>query len=674
MAPADGWTAASDSPLLPFIDAPPRRARFTDRPVAPKPLPLVDSLLAGAVDVDITPPPGMPKAGYSANAHHGSGFRTRLRARVLHLRAGGTSLALVQCDLLGGSSVVHHLVARAIADHTDVPLAGLMIGATHTHAGPGQYLGTDFYNRFASNRSGFDPAFAQFLVERISDGIIEAVATRRPAQLAFGSTEVWGLTRNRSLNAHVRNRSVEDTSTAPQRKFWSVNPQLHLLRVDEATDRTSGGTQPMGAMVIFSVHGTGVPMKAHEYNADIWAYLVGELGHRIEASTGHQAVVGAVEGTHADVAPAIRPGTAGHLEAARLGRAIGAEAAELYEQLATSLRTDVTLGAGLREVELEKHPSIGAVTLPRRPAVGAALIGGAHENVTPIVHKVPPFGPGRPKRFGRPHPQGPKWVIGSRWLQPIVLPLRSFPRVLPVQTIRIGDAVVVGLPFEVTVESGRLIADEVDKAIAASDATRVIVSSVANEYCGYAATADEYELQHYEGAHTLYGPNTQAFLAAHAAELAGVVVRAAPESPSLQEVPAERSFDLRVHRHLPRPEASTPARRLLGHARFVDPTRTADGYWEVEWCDVAPANLHWHEPLVRVEASDGDGWFPATHHGVRVDDQGSALQVTHHGADASGEHRYSVRWWNPLFQGGRSHRFVLLANNGRPEVASAPFH
>ena len=42
---------------------------------------------------------------------------------------------------------------------------GLFIGATHTHAGPGQFLGTDFYNRFASNRSGFDPAYAEFVFE-----------------------------------------------------------------------------------------------------------------------------------------------------------------------------------------------------------------------------------------------------------------------------------------------------------------------------------------------------------------------------------------------------------------------------------------------------------------------------------------------------------------------------
>ncbi|MFM7062682.1 MAG: neutral/alkaline non-lysosomal ceramidase N-terminal domain-containing protein, partial [Actinomycetes bacterium] len=138
------------SPLAPFLDGALPRARFSVRPAAPSALPYVDGLLAGAAEVDITPPPGLPKAGYSSNAYDGRGFRSRLRARVLHLRAGTVSVALVQCDLLGGSSVVQHLVAQAVVEDTDVPLAGLMIGATHTHAGPGQFVGTDFYNRFAS--------------------------------------------------------------------------------------------------------------------------------------------------------------------------------------------------------------------------------------------------------------------------------------------------------------------------------------------------------------------------------------------------------------------------------------------------------------------------------------------------------------------------------------------
>jgi len=668
------WDLATDSPLLRLRGRGTKRARFTLAPVrSAAPLPDEPRLLAGAAEVDITPPPGMPKAGYSANAHSGTGFRTRLRARVLHLRSGTASVVLVQCDLLGGSAVLQHLVARHLAEHTDVPLAGVFVGATHTHAGPGQFLGTDFYNRHASNKAGFDPAFTQWLAERIAGAAVEACANRQPARAALGSTDVWGLTRNRSYGPHLTNPEVDDKRTDPQRKYVGVNPRLHLLRVD--TERPDGGTDPLAAMVVFSVHGTGISMKATEYNADLWGYLCGELSHRIEDAHGSRAIVGAVEGTHADVAPAMRPGMAGHLEAQRVGRAIGAEAAAHHERLGDALTSDFAIATGLREVDLERSPSIDGVTLPRRPAVGAALVAGAHENLTPVLHRIPPFRPGTRKPWTTTHAQGEKWVLGTRWLQPLVLPLRGFPRVLPVQVIRLGDVALVGLPFEVTVESGRRISAAVAHAVDGSGIDSVIVSSVANEYSGYVATAEEYELQHYEGGHTLYGPDTQPFLAAHAARLAGEVAVSA--SGVVTDVLSERSFDLTARHFLPEPVlAATVERRFLGGPAFTDPTRTVDGVWETRWRDVAPGGLDWHEPMVCVERSPlaGGEWELARRQGRVVDDQGWDLEVRHLGEAADGDgHDYGVRWYDPTLGGEWRHRFVLVANHGRPELFGHPF-
>ena len=705
-----------DSPLAPFWYGDARRATFALRPPSAVPLPYVDGLLAGAAEVDLTPPPGLPKAGYSSHAHIGDGFRTRLRARVLHLRSGTTSLAIVQCDLLGGSSVVHHLVARAVAERTDIPVAGLMIGATHTHAGPGQFLGTDFYNRFASSRSGFDPVFAAWLAERIAGAVVEAHDTRRPARLAVGSTEVWGLTRNRSLSPHVRNDEIIDRRTAPQRKWVSINPQLHLIRVDtigpgDGDDAAGAGgpaaTTPLAAVVVFSVHGTGISMHAPEYNADLWAYLVGELDHRIEATHGHRAICGAIEGTHADVAPALRPTRAGHVEAQRIGRAIGAEAAALHDRLGLELRDDLPLATGLRELDLDRPgaTTIDDVSIPRRPAVGAALIAGAHENVTPVLWRIPPFKAGSPKPWRSAHPQGRKWVVGTRWLQPVVLPLAAFPRVVPISVLRLGDAVLVGMPFEITVMSGRRIAAAVAAAGTDAgidlDADRVIVSSVAGEYYGYLATPEEYDLQFYEGGHTLYGRPAQPFFTRQAAALARLVL-AGGGSGTVADCVAERRFDLKVRRFVPpslldggtdaHDAADAVERAELTPARFVEPTPDDDGCWELEWVDAAPDALAWHEPMARVECSDDGGhtWRIArSRDGMPVDDQRWQLEVRHRGPlpdarditagdDAGGRaaptpHRYSVRWYDPTFRTGRIHRFVLCANAGRPELATTPF-
>jgi len=661
------------SELRKFVSRTRGRARFGVDISEPGALPPVDRLLAGAVRVDITPPPGMPKAGYSSNAHDGVGFRTRLRAHVLHLRCGTSSLALVQCDLLGGSSVVQHLVADAVRERTDIPLAGIMMGATHTHAGPGQFSGTDFYNRFASNRGGFDPAWTQFLVDRIAGAVVEAHDTRRPARIAVATTEVWGSTRNRSLDPHLHNETVADKRTEPQRKFANVAPELHLVRVDDAADDL-----PIGTAVIFGVHGTGISMHAHEYNADLWAYLVDELGHRIEQRRGARGVVGAMEGTHADMAPALHPGRAGHLEAKRLGRQIGSEAADLYDSLDDRLVDTIDLACGFREVDLRGGATIDGVSLPDRPAVGAALVAGAKENLTPIIHALPPFAAGFPKPLGNTGPQGVKWVLGSRWLQPLVIPLKTFPRVIPVQILRLGRSAVVGLPFEVTVESGRRIVAAAQAALPAdSGVEQVIVSSVANEYCGYVATAEEYSRQFYEGGHTLYGPNTEPFLSAHVARLARELAAAPAELPVVSDVGRRRDWDLKVHGYLDHACDAGIGRSALDAPHYVDATGDEDGYWEYVWRDAHPGDLHWHEPLVRVEQCDVvDGsegeWTLAVHRGRRVDDQGTDVEVRLLGQDAIGC-VYATRWYDPAFRVGRRHRFVVLANAGATPLTSPSF-
>jgi neutral ceramidase len=329
------------------------------------------------------------------------------------------------------------------------------------------------------------------------------------------------------------------------------------------------------------------------------------------------------------------------------------------------------VGAGLREVDLERDRTIDDITLPARPAVGAALVAGATENTTPVVHRIPPFRPGTPNRLARRSPQGAKWVIGSRWLQPLVVPTRSFPRVIPVQTLRIGTALVVGLPFEITTETGRRVAAAVEAAAVGTGVDRAIVASVTNEYIGYVATAEEYERQFYEGGHTLYGPDSQRFVAAHAAQLAGKVAR----DGVVHEGRSRREWDLRIASFWPAPTGVDTERRFVGTPTFTDPTADEDGHWEAVWRDVAPGDLHWNEPLVRVERVAKQRVAKQSAIEDSADDQRGAIEVRHLGADPEhpGAHRYAVRWYAPEHRAGLAHRFVLVANADRPELDGPPF-
>jgi len=636
-----------------------------DVPVRPEPeLPDVGALLAGAAEVDITPAPGMPKAGHSRNARTGTGFRTRLRAHVLHLRAGRTSIALIHCDLLAGSAIVTHLLAHELAD-TDVPLSGLLMGATHTHAGPGQFHGNALMNRFSSNRPGFDPAWTSWLIERIAGAVRTAVATRRPAVLATGTTEVWGLTRNRSVDAFVRNAGERDAPRTAQRKYAAVNPDLHLIRVDARAD--DGGLEPLAAGVVFSVHGTGISHTDTAYNADVWAYLKGELAQHIERASGRRAVVGAIEGTHGDVAPAVRPGQLVYPEAERVGRGIGAAAAALWDRLEGAGTDRPQLAVAFREIDLATGPSYSGLRLPA-PAFGAATIAGAHENTTPVVHLVPPFRPGVPRR--RPSgPHGAKRIPGGRRGHDLVIPADSFPSVLPLHVLRLDALALVGLPFEVTVASGRRVAAAVRAELAAvRGIERIAVSSLAGEQFCYLTTPEEYGLQRYEGGNTLYGPDSQPFVAAAAARLAADLTATGTRGGHLVDALPARRFDFPAHRYLP----SADGRRapvLSPTVSYTDPTATEDGFWELRWLDAAPGALRWHEPLVRVEAAGPDGWRPV------ADDQGYAVGVVHLGPAArlagAGRHRYAARWYTPYLGPAPVHRLVLLGAPDGPMAGPA---
>ncbi|MET3963878.1 neutral ceramidase [Marmoricola sp. OAE513] len=624
-----------------------KRFRITYGPFAEPELPHVERLLAGAAEVDITPPPGMPKAGHSKNAHDGTGFRTRIKARVLHLRTGRSSVVLVALDLLAGSALVQHALAEALSD-TDVPLSGIFLAATHTHAGPGQYSGSAFYNDWASNRPGFDPDFAAFLVARLEGAVREAVASRRPARAAFGMTEVWGLTRNRSLGAFVRNEGLADRRTEDQRRYAAIDPRLHLLRVDDEDG-------PLGSFTWFSIHGTGISHHDTSYNADVWAYVNGELVQQVLEATGSRMVSGAVVASHGDMTPAVKPGMLVFPEAERVGRGIGAAAGALHAELGGRLSAEFPVVTALRQLDTTEDPEVDGIRLAS-PRIGWAKTAGAAENTTPVLHLLPPFKAGHGRRPRGPH--GEKRIAGTEWGHSrFVGPPEAFPTVLPVHLLLLGRAAVVGLPFETTVEAGRRIGDAVLTSGLALDTA--FVSSLVNDQTDYLTTPEEYTAQYYEGASVLFGPQQQAWVAGQARQLADDV------AAGIGSVPRERSFDFGVRRYLALPTGAA-ATRLPGAVRFVEATPTEDAFWEQAWSDVAPGDLVWHEPLVRVEAEGTDGWTPV------ADDEGWHLGVTYLGTKRS-QHRYAARWYAPPLGRPGRHRFVLAANGSQPEIAGPPF-
>lgn len=79
------------------------------------------------------------------------------------------------------------------------------------------------------------------------------------------------------------------------------------------------------------------------------------------------------------------------------------------------------------------------------------------------------------------------------------------PEVLPIQLSRIGEVILCSLPAEVSTIASKRIENQLLAEFRELGINEVIISSYSNSYCGYITTPEEYEIQLFEGANTLFG-------------------------------------------------------------------------------------------------------------------------------------------------------------------------
>eukprot|EP00731_Ephydatia_muelleri_P030762 Em0022g276a len=93
----------------------------------------------------------------------------------------------------------------------------------------------------------------------------------------------------------------------------------------------------------------------------------------------------------------------------------------------------------------------------------------------------------------------------------VTFPYPWQPAIAPVQLFRIGQLAIIGVPGEFTTMSGRRLRDTVYQTLVqygfGSD-TVPVIAGLANTYCDYITTFEEYQEQRYEAGSTIYGPYT----------------------------------------------------------------------------------------------------------------------------------------------------------------------
>ena len=629
------------------------------------------ALRAGVGRADVTPQLGYYLGGWTRQDRTAQGQHTRLFASAMTLQRGDRKLALVSIDLFmvpGG--LVRH-VGEALADR-GYSEQNLVINASHTHSGPGGFGNSPTLNTAApsletatdpfSFAALLDPAPADrqlytFLVNQIATAVRRADDDMAPAALGWGSASITGLTRNRSLEAHLANHGVikargdgrvEDD---PAGALHTIDQEVDVMRVDKIVRRKIGRKRrrvrvPIGGWSMYGNHGTVTKSSFEYYNQDHHgsALRVFEAGVRKAGKVPKRQLVLNVygNGNEGDMSAGLdRTGPAGSDEVGRVEAAAMLRAWRLAGRAGLSRRPQLDL-RWTRVCFCGQMTETGP--LPTDPLPGMPFLTGSEEERGPLFDVTGEELEDRRNPVGS-DTQGHKIGIAGAG--------QDLPRVVPIVAVRARDRLIVTIPGEPTVEIGRRVRAKVEQATAGAGIKRVVISGLTNEFILYVTTHEEYERQHYEGGNTHYGPNEGTFFAEELGKLAGVLVRGEPAPP-----PADFDPTFGVV-----PDGAPYGTGAASGSIVRQPAGTVPRLTEAEFgWQGGPLGLDRpvDRAFVRAQRKFGRRWR------TMDSDLGLAMLWT---VDANGLH--SLRWEVPLSIRRGRYRFVVTAKRYR--LVSKPF-
>ncbi|UCE87603.1 MAG: hypothetical protein JSU66_07805 [Deltaproteobacteria bacterium] len=387
------------------------------------------SLVAGASRVELAAPLGLDMMGYGARTEPAAARHDPLFARALYA-SDGSDILIVELDLCLLAPSQADWIRDRIREQTGLPPERILVGCIHTHSAPDVGLGELLAGREA-------PPHVKPLLEAGVEAARRAHAGAAPARLGLG----------RAVAAIGRNRRC---AAGP------LDDEVLVARVD----REDGA--PLAVLYVHGCHPTALGHDNLAYSAD-WP---GAAAREIEAALPGALALFAL-GAHADVDPRTR----GLLDLAveeqsvgvtfeameALGRELGRAVAVAAGAIETQPR--VPVGAASARVELPVHGAESgaeahAQALAARRAEAFAALGLAPDAQ---VRTGELFRLTQERTRGLDADERRERIARAR----LYLRDRTASRFaggrapsVEVQVLRIGDALLLGIPAEPTVDVG----------------------------------------------------------------------------------------------------------------------------------------------------------------------------------------------------------------------------
>ena len=527
---------------------------------------------------------GVGMMGYGMYFNIVKGVETDLFARAVVVRdtTTGKKVVLVNAEICFITIAIKRGVWKKLKrKHEGLGFDedSIMITAQHTHSAPGGYSHFGLYNMTIP---GFVPEVYQKVVDGIVEAVVQANESLQPATIKVSKGEIEGqkeVAFNRSIPAYNANPEIKKP-LKPEEANQAVDRNMLLLRFDDLEGNPIGAWNWFGVHTTslsndnhrICSDNKGYASKFHEDKVrktkkdkfvSIFAQRkAGDVSPNWKWDRKKKWTRGKFED---DFESAKFNGNIQFEEAHKLFKS-----AKKQEEIPLQLDYAMTF-VDFRKVIVDKEFASGQKEARTGPAChGVAFFEGTVEGpgmpaavgslARTLIRAQKAYelasAPFKPKDkadriYEKYHVHGPKdilieaderRILGTRdvknlvvpaWADPAIGQFKKFhangslgdkpwiPQVLSLQIIILGNLALVGIPAEITTIAGQRLEDMLLQILADRGVTEVVCSTYTNGYCGYITTYEEYQLQLYEGGHTVFG---QHFLGAIQTKFKGLAL------------------------------------------------------------------------------------------------------------------------------------------------------
>jgi len=178
----------------------------------------MSELIIGCGERVITPPLGVDLCGYGFYlGRRAEAVLDDLKARALFLRSGDRSFVLISCDIIGFTVKDADGIRAEIAAAHGLPLANVLLAATHTHCGPA--------TQPLPGLGEVDAVYMKRLKTLITEAAAEAAGSPRGAEFSFVREAIEPLGFNRRKKDFCGADPVLKAAIfrTPERKIYLLN-------------------------------------------------------------------------------------------------------------------------------------------------------------------------------------------------------------------------------------------------------------------------------------------------------------------------------------------------------------------------------------------------------------------------------------------------------------------